>query len=102
LSGQEVLLISAAAKKFLAEMMDTPVRDKTEYGTFTTLIVGGFAVLAYILRVIARLPMFGRTWGLDDWVMTATIVLQMQTYSIPANLHTAGHSHSTHDLRLPV
>ena len=54
--------------------MNAPVRDNTKIGTFTCLIVGGVAVLAYVLRLIARLPVFGATWGLDDWVMTAAIV----------------------------
>ena len=54
--------------------MDAPVRDKSKLGTLTTLIVGGVAVLSYILRVVARLPFFGGNWGYDDWVMTVAIV----------------------------
>ncbi|KAF1929736.1 uncharacterized protein M421DRAFT_128424 [Didymella exigua CBS 183.55] len=33
------------------------------------------AVLFYLLRVIARLPIFRGNWGLDDWVMTAAMIL---------------------------
>ena len=29
----------------------------------------------FLLRVIARLPMFGGHWGADDWVMTVAMVL---------------------------
>lgn len=54
--------------------MGAPVRDKTLLGTLTTLIVGGAAVLFYLFRVVARLPMFGGNWGPDDWVMTAAMV----------------------------
>lgn len=54
--------------------MGAHVRNKTELGTLTTLIVGGVAVLFYLLRVVARLPIFEGKWGLDDWVMTAAIV----------------------------
>lgn len=54
--------------------MGAPVRDETRKGTYTTLIIGGVAVLAYILRAIARLPMLGGNWGLDDWVISAAIV----------------------------
>ena len=61
--------------------MNVPARDRTLTGTYTTLIIGIVAVLAYILRLIARLPIFGRTWGLDDWVITASIVLQTQLCS---------------------
>ncbi|KAF9698966.1 hypothetical protein EKO04_002858 [Ascochyta lentis] len=63
------------AKKFLQTLMGAPVRNKTELGTLTTLIVGGMAVVFYLLRVIARLPVFGGNWGLDDWVMTAAMIL---------------------------
>jgi hypothetical protein len=69
--------------------MGAPVRNKTELGTFTTLVVGGVAVLAFILRAIARLPMFGGNWGLDDWAMAAAMVLKhisctiySETYSL--------------------
>jgi hypothetical protein len=38
------------------------------------MIPGGLAVLAYILRAIARMPCLGGNWGVDDWVITAAIV----------------------------
>lgn len=31
-------------------------------------------MLFYLLRVVARLPMFGGNWGADDWVMTVAMV----------------------------
>jgi hypothetical protein len=55
--------------------MNAPIRDKTLLGTLTSLIAGGVAVLAYLLRVCARLPLFGGNWGLDDWTITLAIVL---------------------------
>ncbi|KAH5122993.1 hypothetical protein HBH71_038790 [Parastagonospora nodorum] len=66
---------SLTAKKFLAEIMGAPVRNDTALGTYTSLVVGGAAVLFFLLRVIARLPYFGGNWGLDDWVMTVAVVL---------------------------
>lgn len=68
------LLIQLAAKKFLATLMDAPIRNQKQLGTLTTLIVGGAAVAFYILRVIARLPYFGGNWGYDDWIMTLAMV----------------------------
>jgi len=39
-------------------------------------IVGGiFALIAYVLRMIARLPKFGGTLGWDDAMMTVVVVL---------------------------
>jgi len=69
------MLIVVAAKKFLQQTMNAPVRNKTDLGTFTCLIVGGVALLAFVLRLIARLPLFGGQWGLDDWVMSVAMVL---------------------------
>ncbi|KZM23646.1 uncharacterized protein EKO05_0000115 [Ascochyta rabiei] len=63
------------ARRFLTKLMDAPVRNKTMQGTLTSLIVGGMAVLAYILRIVARLTWFGGNWGFDDWVMTAAIII---------------------------
>jgi hypothetical protein len=37
-------------------------------------------VVFFLLRVIARLPIFGGNWGLDDWVMTAAMV-RLQSFS---------------------
>jgi hypothetical protein len=54
--------------------MGAPVRDNRTVGNFTCLIIGGVAVLAYIIRATARLPIFGGNWGLDDWVITAAVV----------------------------
>jgi hypothetical protein len=66
--------------------MGAPIRNKTKLGTFTTLIVGGLAVLAFLLRAVARLPYFGGNWGADDWVITADIVLpQNITHTVYQN-----------------
>lgn len=82
-------------------MMDAPIRDKTKLGTYTTLIVGGFAVLSYILRAVARLPYFGGNWGLDDWAISAAIV-SCQTFSrlVCYNLQYTDIHHSAHHLRI--
>lgn len=83
--------------------MGAPVRDKTKLGTFTTLIAGGVAVLAYILRAIARLPVFGGNWGLDDWVMTAAIVLpQTFTTIMYQDLRIADPYYSAYHLRISL
>lgn len=74
LSETNPMLNLSVAKKFLEDLMGKLVRDSTRLGTLTCLIIGGVAILAYILRVIARLPTVGGNWGLDDWVMTASIV----------------------------
>lgn len=67
----------AAAKKFLSQLLNAAVRDKSNMGTLICLVVGGFCVLTWIARVIARLSMASAgQWGSDDWVMAAAMVRQ--------------------------
>ena len=90
-----------AAKKFLQQLMDAPVRNKTKLGTLTTLIAGGVAVLAYLLRAVARLPVFGGNWGLDDWVMTLAVVwLPIFSHFMYQNLQFSDVHYTAHDLRV--
>lgn len=66
-----------AAKKFLSQLMNAPVRNVSRMGTLACLIIGGACVLTWIVRVISRLPCVGAgQWGLDDWVMAAAMVRQ--------------------------
>jgi hypothetical protein len=69
------LLITVAAKAFLQTLLGAPRRNKEAVGTYTTLIVGSVAILAYILRVTSRLPGWGSQWGLDDWALTLAMVI---------------------------
>jgi hypothetical protein len=78
----EHLLTGLAAKRFLANLLGAPIRNQKQLGTLTTLIVGGAAVVFFLLRVIARLPIFGGNWGLDDWVMTAAMVRPQSSNSV--------------------
>jgi hypothetical protein len=67
-------LIVIAAKRFLQTLLGAPRRNKEALGTFTTLIVGGLAILAYLMRVAARLPGLNSKWGLDDWALTLAML----------------------------
>jgi hypothetical protein len=69
-----VSLIVVAAKAFLQTLLGAPRRNKEDLGTYPTWIVGGFAILAYLLRVAARLPGSGSKWGLDDWTLTLAML----------------------------
>ncbi|KAL5396585.1 hypothetical protein PMIN02_003079 [Paraphaeosphaeria minitans] len=71
------MLTEVAAKRFLEELLRAPLRNKTLVGTYTCLIMGAIAVLVFLLRVVARLPMLGGQWGLDDWAMTASMLFNV-------------------------
>lgn len=70
------VLTQVAAKRYLEDLLKVPIRDKTQIGTHTCLIMGILAVVVYFLRVIARLPVLGGVWGMDDWLMTLSMVMQ--------------------------
>ncbi|KAI4729851.1 hypothetical protein E4T49_02153 [Aureobasidium sp. EXF-10728] len=73
---------SLTAKAFLQTLLGAPRRNKEALGTYTTLIVGGVAILAYVLRVIARLPGSNSKWGLDDWTLSLAMVILQFGYSL--------------------
>ena len=64
----------AAAKNFSETAFGGPVRDHTKLVSYTAMIAGGLAVIAVILRIFARLPCCGGTWGLDDWGIIVAMV----------------------------
>ncbi|KAK6005792.1 hypothetical protein QM012_007434 [Aureobasidium pullulans] len=61
---------SLTAKAFLQTLLGVPRRNKEALGTYTTVVVGGVSILAYLLRLAARLPGSTSKWGLDDWAIT--------------------------------
>ncbi|KAK7700729.1 hypothetical protein SLS57_012014 [Botryosphaeria dothidea] len=52
-----------------------PIRDRTKAVSVSGIVGGIFALIAYILRMVSRLPQFGGTLGWDDAVMTFVVVL---------------------------
>ncbi|KAF2677933.1 hypothetical protein K458DRAFT_377483 [Lentithecium fluviatile CBS 122367] len=73
------------AKNFTETVYGTPIRDHSRMVSYTGIIGGGFAVLAVFLRIIARIPCCGGTWGWDDWAIVVTMlpVLPLTVLSVP-------------------
>ncbi|KAI5196366.1 hypothetical protein E4T39_07803 [Aureobasidium subglaciale] len=65
---------SLTAKAFLQDLLGVKRRNKEAVGTFTTLIFGGLAILAWVLRVIARMPGLNSKWGFDDWTLSLSML----------------------------
>ncbi|KAJ0415818.1 GMC oxidoreductase [Aspergillus carlsbadensis] len=51
-----------------------PIRDRTKAVSITGLAGGALALLAFVLRIIARLPCCGGKIGMDDWTMALTML----------------------------
>jgi len=63
-----------ATKNFTVTAYGLPVRDNTRAVSYAGMIGGGVALLSVILRVIARMPCCGGTWGWDDWGILVAMV----------------------------
>lgn len=65
----------AATKNTTQTLCGAPIRDRTKAVSVSGIVGGIFALIAYILRMVSRLPQFGGTLGWDDAVMTFVVVL---------------------------
>ncbi|KAF2084270.1 hypothetical protein K490DRAFT_75929 [Saccharata proteae CBS 121410] len=79
-----------SSKNATETLCGAPVRDRTREVSYTGVIGGILALIAYILRMIARLPKFGGEIGADDWVMTATVLIVAPLTCLSVVLAEAG------------
>ncbi|CEN59242.1 hypothetical protein ASPCAL01694 [Aspergillus calidoustus] len=61
-------------KNVSATNCGAPIRDRTKAVSIAGLAGGALALLAFCLRIIARLPCCGGTIGMDDWTMALTML----------------------------
>ncbi|KAF7597426.1 hypothetical protein BBP40_003673 [Aspergillus hancockii] len=61
-----------------------PVRDRTKAVSISGVVGGILAVVAFILRIMARMKCCGGELGLDDWTMalTMTLVIPLSALSV--------------------
>jgi len=69
-----------ATKNVTTTACGAPIRDRTHVVSYVGIAGGVIAVIAFILRVIARLTTGGGVWGLDDWTMLLTVVCLKAPY----------------------
>lgn len=68
-------LMLVATKNATQTLCGAPVRDRTKAVSVSGIVGGIFALIAYVLRMVSRLPHFGGTLGWDDAAMTFVVVL---------------------------
>lgn len=59
-----------ATKNATETLCQQPVRDRTKAVSYPGVIGGVLALIAYLVRMVSRLPRFGSKPGWDDAVMT--------------------------------
>lgn len=85
-----------ATKNVTTMACHAPVRDRTKTVSYAGVAGGIIALIAFILRMIARLRCCGGTFGWDDWTMALTMVRPIAPVSIHSSpwLTTTRHSSS--------
>jgi len=67
-------LTSLVTKKFTESLDHKPIRDHTHLVSYIGAGGGVLALIAVLLRIAARIPYLGGTWGQDDWAIVITMV----------------------------
>lgn len=70
-TGADCNVASQNATKVLCS---APIRDESNVVSYSGVIGGVLAVVAYLLRMASRLPRFGGSLGWDDAVITLAIL----------------------------
>jgi hypothetical protein len=83
----------SASQNATQTLCKQPVRNESKTVSYSGVIGGVLALLAYILRMVSRLPQFGGQFGWDDAVITVAMleviplsVLSVVCTYLPASL----------------
>lgn len=85
-----------ATKNVTTSLCQAPIRDRTKIVSGAGLAGGIIALVAFILRMVARLRCCGGVFGMDDWTMMLTMV-STASYSDNALL-----AHTRQGLLIPL
>jgi hypothetical protein len=64
----------SASQNATQTLCKQPVRNESKTVSYSGVIGGVLALLAYILRMVSRLPQFGGQFGWDDAVITVAML----------------------------
>ncbi|KAJ5726071.1 uncharacterized protein N7483_007428 [Penicillium malachiteum] len=93
---EECVLLSCTIRQSLTTKNVTtsacaaPIRNRTKIVSCAGVAGGIIAVIAFLLRMFARLRCCGGTFGMDDWTMMLTICLVIPLSSLSVVLANAG------------
>lgn len=87
-----------ATKNVTSTACGAPIRDHTKIVSHAGVAGGIVALVAFILRMLARLSCCGGIFGADDWTMMLTVVYTISPLletDFPSQWKLTGSSHST-------
>ena len=87
-----------ATKNVTSTACGAPIRDHTKIVSHAGVAGGIIALVAFLLRMLARLNCCGGVFGADDWTMMLTVVytdFPLLKTKIPSHSRLTGSSHST-------
>ncbi|KAJ5118996.1 hypothetical protein N7448_010705 [Penicillium atrosanguineum] len=79
-----------ATKNVTITACGAPIRDRTHVVSYAGVAGGIIALLAFILRMVARFRSCGGVFGLDDWTMLFTMCLLVPLSALSVVLANAG------------
>ncbi|KAJ5138872.1 uncharacterized protein N7515_003720 [Penicillium bovifimosum] len=81
---------SLTTKNVTSTACGAPIRNRTKLVSYSGVIGGVLALIAFILRMIARLNVFGGVFGMDDWTMLLTMILLIPLSALSVVLADTG------------
>ncbi|OLN88357.1 hypothetical protein CCHL11_00225 [Colletotrichum chlorophyti] len=76
---------SLQVQRYSKHTCGAPSRDRTALVWIVGIVFLALGLLAFVLRVMARLCLGGQTWGADDWVMLVAVcmMIPLNALSVP-------------------
>ncbi|KAJ5288689.1 hypothetical protein N7478_001719 [Penicillium angulare] len=81
---------SLTTKNVTTSACGAPIRNRTKVVSYAGVIGGVIALIAFILRMVARLRCCGGTFGMDDWTMMLTMFLVIPLSALSVVLADSG------------
>ncbi|OIW22621.1 hypothetical protein CONLIGDRAFT_606681 [Coniochaeta ligniaria NRRL 30616] len=79
-------------KKYSTETCHIPGNDRRPLVRIVAIVFGFLGLTAFALRCFARLYVAAQTWGVDDWIICAAVVVMipLQVIAIPLSQNGLG------------
>lgn len=82
--------LQKGSKNSTEVLCQAPIRDDSNTVSYIGVIGGVLALVAYVMRMVSRLPRFGGTLGWDDLVITIAMIeiIPLTVLSVVCEFHS--------------